>query len=251
MEVAAGARCASMAGMSVQNRAIATGTLTLASEGAQNFDAYLARPPKDRAASVLVLHDMFGLNEPIRAVADRYAERGYAALVPNLFWRSDVPQPVSYDDSQHPIAWARLKAIDLGVVSADMAKAVAWLRAQPFSTGKVGALGFCGGGRWAYLAATRCRVDAAAALYGLGISEHLGELGNVTCPLQLHYGLQDQHVPKQEIDMVSEGVRSQPSTEVFLYPHAGHSFANPVRPAYDAAAAELAHQRIEKMLERM
>jgi carboxymethylenebutenolidase len=237
--------------MSIQLSAIATGMLTLASEGTRRFDAYLSRPSTGREPAVLVLHDMFGLNEPIRAVADRYAERGYAALVPNLFWRSDIPRPLSYHEDQHPIAWARLKAIDLDVVSADMTTAVTWLRAQPFCNGKVAALGFCGGGRWAYLAAARCGVDAAAALYGLGISEHLDELDNVKCPLQLHYGLNDQHVPRQEIDTVSAGVCGRSSAEVFLYPQAGHSFANPVRPTYDAVAAELAHERIEKMLARM
>ena len=230
---------------------ITTSAPTLAAEAGRNFDAYLARPAARRTPCVMVLHDMFGLNEPIRAVADRYAERGYAALVPNLFWRSDIPQSLSYDDSQHPIAWARLKAIDLDVVSEDMAAAVAWLRAQPFCNGKVGAIGFCGGGRWAYLAAARCHVDAAAALYGLGISEHLDEVRKIKCPLQLHYGLQDQHVPQREIDTVSDGARGIPSAEVFLYPDAGHSFANPVRPTYSAADAELAHQRVETMFARM
>jgi carboxymethylenebutenolidase len=237
--------------MSIQGSAMTTGMLTLASEGGRCFDAYIARPPDGRVAGLLVLHDMFGLNEPIRAIAERYARSGYAALVPNLFWRSEHPAPMPYDDAQHPAAWARLKAIDLDVVSSDMAAAVEWLRAQPFCNGKVGALGFCGGGRWAYLAAARCKVDAAAALYGLGISEHLGELGKVRCPLQLHYGQQDQHVPKQEIDTVSAGVRGRPAVEVLLYPKAGHSFANPLRPTYDAAAAELAHERIERMLARM
>jgi carboxymethylenebutenolidase len=234
--------------MKVQDGAIKTGLLTLAIEDRRHFDAYLAWPPNGRAAAVLVLHDMFGLNEPIRAIADRYAERGYAALVPNLFWRAPQPGAISYDDAQHAGAWTRLKAIDLDIVSKDMSTAVAWLRSQAFSTGKVAALGFCGGGRWAYLAAARCSVDAAAALYGLGISEHLDELKNIGCPLQLHYGLQDQHVPQREIDTVAAGVRGHPSTAVFLYPDAGHSFANPVRQTYDAAAAALAHQRIETML---
>ena len=224
---------------------------TLAREGGRPFDAYLSRPPAGRAPGVLVLHDMFGLNEPIRAIADRYAERGYAALVPNLFWRSQTTRALSYDDNQHPLAWARLQAIDLDTVSDDMTTAVGWLRAQPFCHGKVGALGFCGGGRWAYLAAARCGVDAAAALYGLGVSEHLDELGRVKCPLQLHYGLQDQHVPRREIDAVTAGVAGHAAVELFRYPDAGHSFANPVRPTYDAAAAELAHERIEKMFKSM
>ena len=226
-------------------------TLTLATESVRCFDAYLARPYKTRAPGLVVLHDMFGLNAPIRAVTDRYASLGYVVMVPNLFWRSQIPDPLSYDEDQHPVAWARLKALDLGTVTADMRTAVDWLKQQPFATGKVAALGFCGGGRFAFLAAARCNVDAAAALYGLGISEHLGELSNVKCPLQLHYGLKDQHIPRQEIDTVLTGVRGRPSIEVFLYPEAGHSFANPVRPTYDAAAAKLAARRIEAMLAGM
>ena len=153
---------------------------------------------------------MFGLNEPIRAVAEHYAARGHAALVPNLFWRSDIPGAISYDEPQHAIAWARLKALDLDVVAADMRTATDWLRAQPFSNGKVAAIGFCGGGRFAFIAATRCGVDAAVSLYGLGISQHLAEAGNARCPVQLHYGLKDQHIPREEIDAVSAGVRGQP-----------------------------------------
>ena len=230
---------------------IATNAPMLATEGDRRFDAYLARPAADRAPGVLVLHDMFGLNAPIRAVADHYAERGYIALVPNLFWRSVIPGDISYDDAHHATAWARLKALDLGVVTQDMCAAVGWLRAQPYSTGKVVAVGFCGGGRFAYLAAARCGVDGAASLYGLGISEHLRELDNVKCPLQLHYGQKDQHVPQAEIDKVVAGVRCRPQVEVFLYPEAGHSFANPVRPTYDAAAAQLASERIGAMLKNL
>lgn len=231
--------------------AMATGTISLSHENGRTFNAYLAGPDAGRGPGLIVLHDMFGLNEPIRAVADRYAGRGYAALVPNLFWRSRHPAPMSYDDADHPAAWERLKALDLGVVSGDIAAAVGWLRAQPFCNGKVGAIGYCGGGRFAFLAAARCGVDAAAGLYGLGISEHLSELGNVKCPLQLHYGLRDQHVPKTEIDTVAQGVAGRGNVAVFLYPEAGHSFANPVRPTYDPAAATLADERIEAMFKAM
>jgi carboxymethylenebutenolidase len=225
--------------------------LTLATEGARSFDAYLAKPAQPRGPAILVLSDMFGLNEPIRAVADHYAARGHAALVPNLFWRSDIPGAISYDDPQHAAAWARLQALDLDVVAADMRAATDWLRAQPFSNDKVAAIGFCGGGRFAFLAATRCGVDAAASLYGLGVSQHLGEVGNARCPVQLHYGLKDQHIPREEIDAVSAGVRGRPNIEVLLYPEAGHSFANPVRPTYDAAAAKLAGERFDAMLARL
>jgi carboxymethylenebutenolidase len=228
-----------------------TEMVTLAEQGGRSFEAYLARPQAERAPCVLVLHDMFGLNEPIRAVADRYAAEGYVALVPNLFWRSKITGVVSYDQDQHPIAWERLKAIDLNVLSADMTTAVGWMRRQEFSTGKVGAVGFCGGGLWAYLAAARCGVDAAASLYGLGISRHVDDAANVKCPLQLHYGLKDPHIPQAEIDAVAAGVRGLPQADMLLYPEAGHSFANPVRPTYDPAATKLANDRIDAMLRAM
>ena len=113
------------------------GTVTIASDGSRRFEAYLAQPAPALEAethpAILVLSDMFGLNEPIRAVADHYASRGYAALVPNLFWRSEIPGAISYDDPQHAKAWARLKALNLDVVSADMRVATDWLRAQPSS----------------------------------------------------------------------------------------------------------------------
>jgi carboxymethylenebutenolidase len=224
-------------------------TAEIARAGDRCFEAYLARPAKARGPGILVLSDMFGLNEPIRAVADYYANLGHAALVPNLFWRSDIPGAIPYDDPQHAKAWTRLKALDLDVVSNDMRTGADWLRGQPFANGKVAAIGFCGGGRFAFLAAVRCGVDAAASLYGLGVSEHVGEIGNARGPLQLHYGLKDEHVPRAEIDAVAAGLRGWPNVEVFLYPEAGHSFANPVRPTYDAAAAKLAGERIAAMLE--
>jgi len=224
------------------------GTVTLSRDGARSFDAYLARPERAIGLAILVLSDMFGLNEPIRAVADHYASRGHAALAPNLFWRSEIPGAISYDDPEHAKAWARLKALDLAVVSSDMRAATDWLRAQALGNGKVAAIGFCGGGRFAFLAAVRAGVDAAASLYGLGVSQHLGETANARCPVQLHYGLKDQHVPREEIDAVAAGVSGYPNVAVFLYPEAGHSFANPVRPTYDAAAAKLADERIAAML---
>jgi carboxymethylenebutenolidase len=197
---------------------------------------------------------MFGLNPSIRYIAGEFARRGRAALVPNMFWRSANPQPLEYDDSQHPAAWERLQALDLDVASDDIATAANWLRAQRFSTGKVAVIGFCGGGRIAFLAAARTDVDAAVALYGLHISKHLDELPNVKCPLQIHYGLRDQHIPKEEIEAVSKGIDAHRAAhggapiEVLLYPKAGHSFFNHVRPTFDRAAKQLAADRIEALL---
>jgi carboxymethylenebutenolidase len=231
-----------------------TSTLSLGSDGARDFDAYLSRPLKGASAGIVVVHDMFGLNQSIRDIAGEFARRGRAALVPNMFWRSATPQALSYDDAQHPIAWERLKALDLDAACRDIATAARWLRGQDYCNGKVAVVGFCGGGRIAFLASARTDVDAAAALYGLHISQHLGELSKITCPVQIHYGLRDQHIPAEEIDAVSKGIEAHrlahggPQIEVLLYPEAGHSFFNHVRPTFDPTGKAQAMERIERML---
>ena len=233
---------------------IETATLSLAQDGPRSFDAYLARPSAGQRPGIVLVHDMFGLNPSIRYIAGEFARRGRAVLVPNMFWRSAKPQALEYEDSQHPIAWERLKSLDLDVACDDIATAARWLRSQPFWSGKVAVIGFCGGGRIAFLAAARTDVDAAVALYGLHISQHLDELGKVKCPVQIHYGLRDQHIPKEEIETVSDGIEAHretyggPPIEVLVYPKAGHSFFNHVRPTFDRAAKQLATERIEQLL---
>ncbi len=228
-------------------------TLSLAADGPGQFDAFLARPPEPRGPCVVLVHDMFGLNDSIRDIAGEFARMGHVTLVPNMFWRSAVPRALAYE-GEHEAAWDRLQSLDLDGASRDVATAVDWLRAQPFCNGKVAVVGFCGGGRIAVLAAARAGVDAAVALYGLHISKHLGELGEIKCPLQIHYGLRDQHIPKDEIDTVSNGIEAHrrghggAPMEVLLYPDAGHSFFNHVRPTFDPAAKRLAAARIEALL---
>ena len=162
---------------------------------------------RDRGPGVVVLHDMFGLNEPIRGIAE-------ATRTPRL--RGAGAEPVlalgipSSDFVRRCAARDRMGAAE-GVrpryrrarTSRPRRAGCAASRTSP---ARSRAVGFCGGGRWAYLAAARTDIDAAAALYGLGISQHLDELPKVKCPVQLHYGMQDQHVPRQEINAVSAGV---------------------------------------------
>ncbi len=229
---------------------ITTATVTLATGNGRGFDGHMARRPTGKAPGIVVLSEMFGLNDPMREVADGYARRGFAVIVPNLFWRSENSQGLAYDGPEREIATARLEAFDRDVGGDDIRTAVDWLRSQPFSTGKVGALGFCAGGTMAFVAAARAGVDAAASLYGVGISDHLGEIDAVRCPMQIHYASNDRFVPRSEMDTVANGVRGHPTIEVYFYA-AGHSFANPVRPNYDAEAAKLAWSRIDGMLEAM
>ncbi|MGE5146983.1 MAG: dienelactone hydrolase family protein, partial [Candidatus Eiseniibacteriota bacterium] len=211
---------------------IETSTITLATAGAHVFDAFAARPATGRSAGILICSEMFGITEPMRVLAGTYAERGHSVLVPNVFWRSEPSAALAYEGPERETAWQRLRGFDFDVAAADLKIAVAALRVMPGSTGKVAALGFCMGGRLAYLAAARAGVDAAISLYALGISRHLDEMAGIACPVQLHYGLKDEHVPAAEIEAVGAAARANPRIEMLLYPDAGHSFFNPVRPTY-------------------
>jgi len=218
--------------------------MILATDGAKQFDAYLATPASRSGAAILILSDMFGLNAPIRALADGWAARGHAAMVPNVFWRSNPPGELEYEGPDRQRAWERLRTLDLERVAADLSLAVHALRARG---GKVAAIGFCGGGLLAFLAAARAGVDAAVAFYALGISKHLADLPRIACPMQLHYGTKDEHVPAAEVDAVSAAVRGRGNVAVHLY-DAGHSFFNPVRPTYDPLVVKLAQQRVDALI---
>jgi carboxymethylenebutenolidase len=104
------------------------------------------------------------------------------------------------------------------------------------------------GGRSAFLAAARGGVDASISLYALGIAKHLDELRTITTPLQLHYGLSDEHVPKSEVDAVIAAAKGNRNVEVHLYPGAEHGFFTKGRPAFNAEAVAAATAHIERLL---
>ncbi|NBQ89146.1 MAG: dienelactone hydrolase family protein, partial [Betaproteobacteria bacterium] len=166
----------------------------------------------------------------------------------------------AYDGADRELAWQRLRALDVDQAVLDLRIAVAALRAMPGCNGKVLAIGFCAGGLLAYLAAARCGgvdaagVDAAVAFYALGIARYLPDMAAIRCPLQLHYGLRDQHVPASEVAAVAQAMQAATPANARLELHrydAGHSFFNNVRPGYDATAAGLAAQRLDALLETL
>ncbi|MBL8662672.1 MAG: dienelactone hydrolase family protein [Candidatus Odyssella sp.] len=225
-----------------------TTTIELANRNGRACQAYLASPDSGRKPAILILSEMFGLNGPMKDFAQHYAARGHCTMVPDLFWRTETPGGLGYDEAGFALAWARIKDFDIDSCAADMRTAAEALRRQPACNGKVVALGFCMGGRLAFVAAARSGVDAAIGLYGLDVSKHLHEVPAIAVPTHLHYGDKDQHVPLAEIEAVARGVAANPNIAIWRYPEAGHSFFNKVRPTYDAAAAALAATRIDAVL---
>jgi carboxymethylenebutenolidase len=220
--------------------------VVIASDGGRRFDSYFARPIAGAGPGIVIFSEMWGVATKKRDLADTYARQGWWALAPNMFWRSEFTGVVPFDEAD--LAWKRLQAFDWERSVADCRVAVTWLGHQPGCTGKIAAIGFCMGGRIAFLAASRAGIDAAVGLYALGIAKHLGEVRKVAVPVQLHYGLSDEHISSAEIELVAAAAAENRNVEIQLYPGAGHGFFNRAFSPADEQAVTAAGAHIERFL---
>jgi carboxymethylenebutenolidase len=210
---------------------------------AEDFRGYLVVPASGSGPGLILLQEIFGVNRTIRDVAEYYAEEGYVVLAPDLFWRLEPGVELEPGEADMPRAMALYQRLDTDQAMRDVATALACLRARPECTGKAGALGFCLGGKLAFLAATRCGVECAVSYYGVGIEAHLHEAASATGPIVLHFGETDRFVPAEARAAIARGLADRAHTQIFVYPGCDHGFTNPARPAFDKAAALMAHSR--------
>jgi len=225
---------------------IHTEDAVIASDGARRFDGHFARPSTGKGPGLLIFSEMWGVSPKKCEMAEDYARRGWCAIAANMFWRSEFTGLVPFDQADK--AWQRLQVFDWDKTADDCRTAVQWFRASPHCNGKIAAIGYCMGGRIAFLAAARAGANAAVGLYALGIAKHLDEVRNMAVPLQLHYGLSDEHIPRSEIDAVAAAAAGNPNVEVQLYPDAGHGFFNRARAPGDVKAVENANAHIDRFL---
>jgi carboxymethylenebutenolidase len=140
----------------------------VASDGGK-FDGYLALPSSAKAPAVVIIQEIFGVNDHIREVVDQFAGDGYLALAPDMFWRIEPNVQLGYTPEEVQKARAYRPRFNLELGVRDLEAAVKMLRAMPECDGKVAVVGYCFGGLMAYLAAARTNVSAAACYYGGGI----------------------------------------------------------------------------------
>lgn len=225
--------------------------IDIRAEDGGSFKGYLALPEKGSGPGIVVLQEIFGVNANIRGVADLYAEEGYVALAPDLFWRLEPGVELGYDDAAMQKAFDLYGRFDTDQGIRDIAAAIATLRGLEQCKGKVGAIGFCLGGTLAYLTAARTDVDCAVGYYGVGIENLLGEAKSISCPLVLHFGEVDKYSPPEAIEAIRKGLSGLPGAEVHVYPGADHGFSAKGRHAYDKPAAGMAHSRSIALFRRV
>jgi carboxymethylenebutenolidase len=218
-----------------------------------DLDVYHARPSGDRAdlPGLVVIHEAFGMNEHIQDVARRFANLGFVVAAPDLYKRIGAPDPNDLPDVINKM----VELPDQQAV-ADLEAAAAFIRAQPGTSGRVGSIGFCSGGRQSLLfACSSDSLDAAVDCWGGSIASATDdELTTATrpstvldlvpllrCPLFAAVGERDSHPSPAEVRLVEERVpEGGPPVTVKVYRDAGHAFFADYRPTYvEAAAKEL------------
>lgn len=215
---------------------------------AGSFDAYLALPPAGSGPGLLLFQEIFGVNEHMRSLAEQYALDGFVVLAPDVFWQQQRRVELGYEGEERQRALALIGAADRAAMRRDIVDGVQALRALPqVGPRRVGALGYCLGGRLAYIAAAAAGVDAAVAYYGGGIHEQLELAPRIACPLLFHYGALDAHIPAAAVDQVRAAMHGK-DAEVCVYEAAEHGFNCWARASYHAPSAALAHGRTLQFL---
>ena len=216
---------------------------------APGFAGFLALPPAGSGPGIVLWQEIFGVNAHIRAVAEQYALDGFTVLAPDLFWRQAPRVELGYEGSEREHARALMQTYGAEDALADVAASVKALRARPEAAGRVGTIGYCMGGRLAWLAAASAGADAAVAYYGGGIQGQLDQAAGITCPLQFHYAEHDEHIPPEAVERVRQAVVGM-AAELHVYPGARHGFNCWARASYHAPSAALAHGRTLVFLAR-
>jgi carboxymethylenebutenolidase len=225
--------------------------ITIKSADGGEFEGYLSLPASGYGPGLVVLQEIFGVNQFVRDVADWYAAHGYVALCPDLFWRQERGVELTdQSEADWQKAFALYAGLDEAKAVADSAAAVEFLRAHPSCNGRVGAVGFCLGGNLAYLLSVRYQPDCAVGYYGVSIEKSLAEAVHLSAPLMLHLAGKDKYCPPEAQAQIHQTLDHNPLVTLHDYAEQDHAFGRRGGEHYDATAAELAHLRSLEFLGR-
>jgi carboxymethylenebutenolidase len=214
------------------------------------FRGYFCLPAAGKGPGLVVEQEIFGINENVRFVCDEYAKQGFVTLAPDLFWRIEPNIDLDYSEAGMKRAFELLGKFNVEQGMQDIAATIKTLRARPECAGKVGCIGYCLGGKLAYLSAARTDSDASVGYYAVGLDAVLGEKGNIKKPFLLHIAEKDKFVPPEAQAKVKEALKGIPNIEVYSYPNVDHAFARLKGDNYNKAAADLANSRTQAFLKK-
>ena len=214
-----------------------------ATDGSGSFRAYMATPAAGNGPGIVLAQEIFGINSTMQEVADYYAEEGYVVFAPDLFWRIEPGIELGYTEADWNRAFELFQKFDQDKGIEDIAATLSVMRARDEVVGKLGCVGFCLGGKLAYMTAARTDVDVSVGYYGVGIEGALDEADNIKGKLVLHIAEKDGFCPPEAQAQISDVLGSKDNVEVYIYPGVDHAFARNGGDHFDKPSALMAHER--------
>jgi carboxymethylenebutenolidase len=214
---------------------------TLSGQG--SFDSYCARPAGQASAAIVVIQEIFGVNRGIRQKCDRLAAEGYLALAPDLFWRVQPNVELDPDvEAEFKAALDLMGKFDQDQGVRDIEATIRHAR-HKLGCARVGAVGYCLGGRLAFMTAARTDADATVGYYAVGVDGLLREKHAIANPLMLHIPTADHFVPPEVQKAMHEGLGDHPKVTLHDYEGLDHGFATEFGKRRNEEAAQLADKR--------
>ncbi|HTC12480.1 MAG TPA: dienelactone hydrolase family protein [Acetobacteraceae bacterium] len=219
-----------------------------ATDGIGSFAAYLVEPKAKPAGVVVLIQEIFGVNQAMRDIAAWVADIGFIAVCPDLFWRIEPGIDITdKTDAEWKRAFELFQTFDQVKGIEDLKATVAAARTLPGANGKVGTMGYCLGGRLAFMMAGQSDADINVSYYGVGLDGLLGDLGKLTKPLIVHIADRDAFFPAEGRAKVA--VAAKGHTQVACYNYdADHAFARVNGIHWDGRCATIANGRSAQAL---
>jgi carboxymethylenebutenolidase len=216
-----------------------------------SFELPVWLPDTGSGPGLLLIQEIFGISDYIRAVAEDLAGLGYVVAAPDLFWRIEPGFDAAHDQAGLGRSLEMGQRFDTGQGVTDSVAALDHLAELPEVEGGLGVIGFCLGGTIAYFVAVRAEVAAVVSYYGSGVPDNLEVLEQIASPVQFQFGGSDPYIARDQVARVEAAAAGKPNVEVHVEEDAGHAFHNRKAPMFHMPEpAERAWQRTEEFLQR-
>lgn len=214
------------------------------------MDAYLVRPSGGSGPGIVMLQEIFGVNEAMRAKAGEFAAAGYVVLVPDVFWRLQPRVDLGYAEEDREKAFGFMQRLDWPKAIGDIAAAYEALKGIDGVAGAPAFVGYCLGGKLAVLAGAKVGdASAVVSFYGVRLDENIEQIKAMPCPVSIHVGDNDAHIPMATVDALKAALDAEDGVEISVYPGAQHGFFNKLRAdVYDAEASKKAWAKAMEVL---
>ena len=202
-----------------------------------SYDAILVSPAKGEGPGILLLQEIFGVNDFLLQKAEALAELGYVVMCPDVFFRVEPHVSLPHDDASLEKAFTYMgryaAEVDEETKVSDLVSGLRHLAGLPDTTGRgTGVMGYCLGGFLAYLTAAAGDPAVCVSYYGSGISDHLELAGDISCPVLFHFGGNDPYIAPEQVEAVRQAFSDRPDVTFHVESDAGHAFENLLAPRF-------------------